>query len=549
MDQRPVSGPAPQKKPPSWKLADGHDKLAQGVVVSGFGDLPTGRALFLEFGWDGDNAAKGGEWMRALQAVAPITDADGRDPRAAALAFAWTGLKKMGLEKVTLDSFDAPFREGMMQEDRLRRLGDRRDGEWQGTVTKDGPKWSANTPQRGALKTVEAGQSQALTSTGHKEEQIRTPVTVHALLLLYVATEDEADAWCVQVSDALAPHQVSVVHRLPLQLRPDENGIAREHFGFADGISQPIPYDGDTPDGTGGPAVVWNDGSQVAKDFWNGVPLGEILIGHTNGNHERAPGPILPHTPEAEQTGLPRHPLSEGFLDFGLDGSYMVVRELKQDVVAFWESMRAAAKLVRTRDPDHSSHVTTTWLAERVVGRTTKGDLLCPSAQGHLDPDEYNQPQNNFGFFDTDRYGMGCPLGSHVRRANPRDTLAPDASQKQTLLNAANNHRILRRGRKYGTTISVPPKEDGVDRGLLFICLNTDIGRQFEFVQQTWLLNKNFATLYDETDPLIGPKGSMTVRDQALRRILPVETFVQMTGGDYFFLPSMPALAYLGTLA
>jgi deferrochelatase/peroxidase EfeB len=156
--------------------------------------------------------------------------------------------------------------------------------------------------------------------------------------------------------------------------------------------------------------------------------------------------------------------------------------------------------------------------------------------------------ENGFGFFDRDRHGTGCPVGSHVRRANPRDGLAPDASQKQTLLNAANSHRILRRGRKYGTTISVPPKEDGVDRGLLFICLNTDITRQFEFIQQTWLLNPNFATLYDESDPLVGPKGKMTIREEPLRRIIDVDTFVQMAGGEYFFLPSMPAIRYLAGL-
>jgi hypothetical protein len=88
-------------------------------------------------------------------------------------------------------------------------------------------------------------------------------------------------------------------------------------------------------------------------------------------------------------------------------------------------------------------------------------------------------------------------------------------------------------------------KDDGVDRGLLFICLNTDITRQFEFVQQTWMLNPNFATLYDEADPLLGPKGMMTIPEEPLRRIIEVDTFVQMAGGEYFFLPSMPALRYL----
>jgi hypothetical protein len=128
-----------------------------------------------------------------------------------------------------------------------------------------------------------------------------------------------------------------------------------------------------------------------------------------------------------------------------------------------------------------------------------------------LPVDKYDQPDNDFLFFDRDRHGHGCPLGSHVRRGNPRDGLAPTPNDKQTLLDAANNHRILRRGRKYGPTSQHPRKDDGKDRGLLFICLNTDITRQFEFVQQTWMLNPNFAFLYDEVDPLLGPKGMLTI--------------------------------------
>ena len=135
-------------------------------------------------------------------------------------------------------------------------------------------------------------------------------------------------------------------------------------------------------------------------------------------------------------------------------------------------------------------------------------------------PDDYGQPGQRLRLLrHAIRYGMGCPPGIHVRRAYPRDALAPsEEEQAQTLLAAANNHRILRRGRKFGATISDRREDDGVDRGLLFICLNTDIARQFEFVQQTWLLNPNFATLFDEIDPLIGPDGRMTIREEPLRR-------------------------------
>jgi deferrochelatase/peroxidase EfeB len=177
------------------------------------------------------------------------------------------------------------------------------------------------------------------------------------------------------------------------------------------------------------------------------------------------------------------------------------------------------------------------------VGRNINGHLLCPG--GLLPADEDKRPQNDFGFFRDDPRGRGCPLRSHVRRGNPRDGLAKDEAAAQTLLDAANNHRILRRGRKYGTTIKDPRQDDNQERGLLFICLNTDIARQFEFVQQTWILNSNFATLFDETDPLVGPKGHFTIPEQPLRRIVEVATFIRMAGGEYFFLPSIPALNYL----
>jgi deferrochelatase/peroxidase EfeB len=536
MDQQPINEPK-GNTPPSWRLRAPHDTKTQGLVVSGFGSLPTGRALFLEFAWKGKG---GGAWLETLRAIAPVTDSDGRDERSTALAFAYPGLEKMGLPKAALESFAAPFREGMFQEDRLRRLGDRRNGVWLGTVIEGGPKWSANTEQRDAMESVEGGESRAMTSTGHREEQIRTPLTVHALLLLYDKDEASAESWVQQVEAALKLHEVQVVHRLPLDLRTDEKGVAREHFGFADGISQPLPYDDDEG------AVVLSTGETATRDKWNGIPLGEILFGYTNGHFEKAPGPVVPDDDKAKAAGLPPHPLAEGFRDFGRYGSYLVARELKQDVVAFWQSMRENARRIRERDPENSSDVTTTWLAERVVGRNTDGHLLCPA--GYLPPNAFDQPENDFGFFDRDQHGKGCPLGSHVRRGNPRDGLAPTPKQKQDLLDAANNHRILRRGRKFGSTISDPTVDDEIDRGLLFLCLNTDIARQFEFIQQTWMLNSNFATLFDETDPLVGPKGKMTIQEDPLRRIVNVETFILMAGGEYFFLPSLPALHYLASL-
>lgn len=551
MDTQPVA--YSHKQWPSWKLAQPIDGLVQGLVVSGFGDLETGRALLLEFQWpDAPGGTNPGAWLESLMEVAPITSAeppDKSDPdaqaRAAALAFTWTGLQRMGLPETALASFSRPYTEGMFQEDRLRRLGDRRSGKWLETVVPAGPLWSANTPLRPALSTLPGAFD--VSDGGHQEEHVTTPLTVHALLLLYTRNEVAAIAWIAQVASALAPHQVAVVRTLDLVLDVEKAGISREQFGFADGLSQPAPYDE-----TGAVTLEGKPVGATEKDPVQGVPLGEFLIGYLNGHHENAPGPVTPGDldgqpdPRPAKAELPPHRTAEGFFDLGLNGSYMVVRELRQDVAAFWNAMDRNAASIREHDPANSGEVTAEWIAERVIGRDRQGHLLCPG--GTLNPDKLGLPDNTYLFYDRDAHGVGCPPGSHVRRANPRDSLAPDPSQKATLLQAANNHRILRRARKFGTRIADYRVDDGEERGLLFMCLNTDIARQFEFVQQTWLLNSDFATLHSEVDPLVGPKGPMTIREEPLRRTVHVDTFVQAAGGDYFFLPSLPALRYLAML-
>lgn len=551
MDEGPVSG-AGQK--PGWKLVPEVAALTQGIVATAFGSLYFGRALFLEL------TRPGGGWLHDLQAVAPITSAvppkvtGVAQDRAAAIAFTWTGLQRIGLEDTALASFSRPFREGMMQEDRLRRLGDRRKGEWLGTVIDKGPLWSGNTPQ--------AAEQTAPGRVGAFDVPVRDPgfpvpptaKTVHAVLLLYTETEAAADQWSADVRAALEPHGVELAHSLPLVVDPNHIGISNEHFGFADGLSQPEPYDA---------KAVTVGGRAAGPDPVQGVPLGEFLIGYTNGHHELAPGPVVPDDKEGRAAAsLSPHPLAEGFFDLGVNGSYMIVRELKQDVAAFWNSMYANAEHIKQQDPGNSAHVNAEWLAERVVGRGRHGHLLCTPSGTYRAPLADGVPDNAFLFSHGDPFGVGCPPGSHVRRANPRDALTPipigrdgfpdpgkvTADERAGMLKAANNHRILRRGRKFGPKIADERVPDGTDRGLLFVCLNTDIARQFEFVQQTWLLNQDFDRLHGEVDPLVGPAGPMTIREEPLRRTVDVETFVQMAGGEYFFLPSLPALSYLAAL-
>jgi deferrochelatase/peroxidase EfeB len=124
-----------------------------------------------------------------------------------------------------------------------------------------------------------------------------------------------------------------------------------------------------------------------------------------------------------------------------------------------------------------------------------------------------------------------------------------------------NRPRLLRRGAPYGDRLPEGAyDDDGRDRGLIFLCLNADIERQFEFVQQTWAGNPKFAGLFTDRDPIIGANidpndlmapgpWTMTIPGVPIRRRLSrVPRFVTVKGGGYFFLPSIAALRFLGSM-
>jgi len=481
--------------PESWRLDPACAAQTQGLLVSPFGHLEAGSALFLTLP---DKA--GGGWLKALRAAIPITDATGKTSPCTAIAFTHSGLAAMGLESAALSSFSEPFVEGLFQADRRRRLSDE-----DSLVVAGGPLWGGGTTKN-----------------------TPTLAVVHAVLLLYAEDAATAAALGAKAHAALAANRIFVSRQIATSLMFDQAGIAREHFGFADGISQPTPF---------GASIQTPGGAPMPPDPWHGMAAGDILMGHVDAHGEPAPGPLVQES--AAAATLPQGNAPEGFRDLGLNGSYLVIRELRQDVARFWRSMDTAVATLA--DPAIES----TGLAQRAVGRTLNGDVLSPN--GPLPP-QGGQPQNSFGYLARDPHGFGCPMGSHIRRANPRDGLAPTPKLGPDLLHAANNHRIMRRGRKFGAPLADPRLDDGQDRGLLFMALNTDLVRQFEFVQQNWMLNQTFAVLFDETDPLLGPAGPFTLPATPLRRRAQVETYIQLVGGEYFFLPSLPALDYLGGL-
>ena len=189
-----------------------------------------------------------------------------------------------------------------------------------------------------------------------------------------------------------------------------------------------------------------------------------------------------------------------------------------------------------------------------MVGRWRSGAplALCPWAD---DPElaADDDRVNDFGYATEDPQGFGCPLGAHMRRANPRDhfsTLGPEDSRV-----VVDHHRLLRRARSYGRPYVDPTTAtpDGVERGLLFFCIGANIARQFEFVQQTWIMDPKFSDLWNEPDPVMGqecnvfgnPPGGVefTIPQNTARiRLQKVPQFVTVRAGAYLFLPGITAL-------
>jgi len=128
------------------------------------------------------------------------------------------------------------------------------------------------------------------------------------------------------------------------------------------------------------------------------------------------------------------------------------------------------------------------------------------------------------------------------------------------LVAASRFHRILRRGREFGMSMTMEEamRPDATDprSGLHFLCLNANISRQFEFIQNAWLMSSKFARLSGESDPIIGNREpllsgqptdtfSLPQPNGVARRLAGMPQFVTVAGGAYFFLPGVRALRYL----
>jgi Dyp-type peroxidase family len=270
------------------------------------------------------------------------------------------------------------------------------------------------------------------------------------------------------------------------------NGKSVEHFGFADNISQPLFFQEDVekhPHGAG-------------RNSWD---------------PSAGPSLVLVQDPYGGENAC---------------GSYMVFLKLEQNVQDF------ARKVLELSEKLGLS-------AEKVqafvMGRFQDGTPVAlqntPGMQDNL---------NDFGFFANDPDGIKCPFYAHIRKINPRDDTA-----------SSREHRIARRGITYGDRKKEPKNnpsleempKDGV--GLLFMCYQSDLKNQFEYLQFLQANNINFFQESTGIDPFIGRTVGRQLQynwpaawgaPRVEHRLFSFGNFVTLRGGEYFFAPSMSFL-------
>jgi deferrochelatase/peroxidase EfeB len=322
-----------------------------------------------------------------------------------------------------------------------------------------------------------------------------SPATrVDALVFSYAATPGELDDESSVLEDGFERFGIEAYSE-DVYLPADR----REHFGFLDARSNP--------------RVRFGPGWWKNRKLERALPAGEFVLGYRNAYGHYAESPRGPRRRAARL--LPRVVDALQAMDLGHNGSFVALQQLEQDVPAFWRFAERTGAALFADDPgDRARRV-----AEGLVGRTQDGALL----------------------------GSACPVGAHVRRANPRGTLAGDPEASLALVR---KHRLIRRGRLYGPKLERGAEPDGQARGLMFVALCADLERQFELVQAAWLDNPKFGGLTHERDPLVGtrtggPDDTFSFPVAPFRATVPLERFVSLRGGAYLFLPGLRTLSYL----
>ena len=319
---------------------------------------------------------------------------------------------------------------------------------------------------------------------------------IHCLVIIANKFEDKAIETLQQITKEVSDF-ASIVKIQRGKVLRNEHGIGIEHFGYADGISQPIYLKKEID--KMGKRDIWDDKAMLDK----------LLVLDKGGRYEHS------------------------------FGSLLVFRKLEQNVKAF-KSQEKLLKKVKDYNGENNDELA----GAMIVGRFEDGnEVISHSVERGITNE--NQFNNNFNYkHDNEAIATKCPFHSHIRLTNPRSDIEE---------NFAKATRITRRGIPFNDVyrnekdLENDQPEKGV--GLLFMCYQSSIAQQFEFIQSQWVNQGNINNKLVGQDGIIGQGHNDTQKHLPEKWGKPKSKgcefnndksgFVKMKGGEYFFTPSI----------
>ncbi len=277
----------------------------------------------------------------------------------------------------------------------------------------------------------------------------------------------------------------------------NEKGNVIEHFGFEDGISNPVFFKADFQR--------WEE-KEGTEYYDPSAPFGLIAVNDPGGS--------------STETSF---------------GSYYVYRKMQQNIKGFNDQTKQFGALI---SKEVGREVDQELAGALAFGRFKDGTLVTTN------PNKTAKPLNNFNY-DEDVEGLGCPFQSHIRKTNPRG----DTNRKNKIpMRSERSHRIARRGISYGSK-DLNPSSEWTDAGLLFLSCQSDIEQQFLVMQCGWSDNPNFVVEGTGTDPITGEqnagdgkaakKWQLQMDGKEVSIDFKYQNLVKIRGGEYFFAPSI----------
>ena len=470
------------------------------------------------------------------------------------MAFTFWGLAALGLPPATLRTMPDEFIEGMKA--RASLLGDdvcRRDGR----------------DRRESLDHWDpVGKG-----TG-SDQQVHILISIYADMNSDGSPVPELEAttqWllglCGQFGGSIRVLKGHAGTDLPYQesamlLEPDGNGNQqvsfKEHFGFTDGYGDPVFEGQYSPEQE--KINLPGGGKILPNQTWAPLATGEFLLGYPD---------------EAQEVPPASYPL-----EFTHNGTFVAYRKLHQNVAGFRSYLEQEATKYMKVNGINSLADAKEILGAKMVGRWSDGVPLTKAptlsdwrafqardkaARATGDPAAIAAAELEFVDFKyrADPEGAKCPFTSHLRRTNTRDGLDPTGPTTNppptevakveaqpgngSVIN--NRRRLLRRGMVYGKSDGSNARDDA-EHGIIFMAVCASLFRQFEFVQQQWIQYGLDFNVGNDTCPLIGNHGERSKyvipgdRQTGTRPFVcaNLPQFVEVRGGDYFFIPSITAL-------